>query len=353
MIHFLLLLPILTTAISLRGRKLTPKLAFIELFLFTALRYQFGNDYLNYYRSYQLIKEDRPYFANEPLFYWFCRLTPNFYVMVAIMSAIYVYALYKLITENIELRYTWMAMAILLVNPYIFLMDLSAMRQCMAIVMFLAAVHYAEQKNVIAYCIWVILAALFHNSAIVLLPVYWFLQIRKTKRLYVIAAIALIIVFLSYQESFMSLVEWVLGQLNIVNYNYYFETTTGNSLRSVVLSSIILFYASINLYFIKDKKTEIYTKLWFIALMCNVLSYRLSMFTRIEMYFSVFSVVAFPVIYLKNRRTPIFRRKFMNLLNNYVFPALICTIHILRYYSFFTTPLWEPFYTYHTILELL
>lgn len=77
-----------------------------------------------------------------------------------------------------------------------------------------------------------------------------------------------------------------------------------------------------------------------------MLAFRVSMLTRLEMYFDIFSIVAFPRMLARPRRD----ETLPGFLNNVVFPAAILLILLLRYDSFFHNPMWERFCTYRTIL---
>ena len=51
-----------------------------------------------------------------------------------------------------------------------------------------------------------------------------------------------------------------------------------------------------------DGKTASYTKIYLVAIICGLLAYRVSAFTRIQMYFDVFSVVYLPYLFAENAK---------------------------------------------------
>lgn len=355
MVHLVLLFPILTSLFAPKNKKLFVRLAFFELFLFAALRYQFGNDYISYYQHYLTIQQGGNPFRMEVLFTALCRIMPSYYWLVAFISLIYVGALYFLVNRNIDKKYIWSSLALLLINPYVFLIDVSAMRQCLAISIFIVALDFAFNRKIIPYMALIITAAAIHTSAIILIPIYWYVNIKKFNKPAVILVVCLLAVMLINEDLFNNTVGWVLRLLEgrtSWSYSNYFEEGGRNTLRATLLSSISLVYILLNLPHVQGK-AFFFAKLWLLAVVLNMLGYRLSMLSRIEMYFNIFSIVAFPLIWHQGRSRRFFKSSLMNTINRILLPVLMVVVLLLRYYSFFTNPLWERFATYHTILELL
>ena len=95
------------------------------LFLFAALRYGFGNDYFSYYRCFLEIRQmgANP-FPGEPLFAALNGILPHYYCLIVLTSLLLVRSLYGLTRQNVPLKWTWLAVAVLIGNPYLFLMNL-------------------------------------------------------------------------------------------------------------------------------------------------------------------------------------------------------------------------------------
>lgn len=354
MVHVVLVITFFLAVLG-RKRKIFLKVAFVNLFIFAALRYDFGSDYLSYYEKYSLITEygQNP-FSTEILYTMLNYIMPNFYILIVVTSAVWVITLYWFINKNIlniTPKYVWISVGILLINPYIFLIELSSIRQCMALCLFIIAVEFACEKKLIWYLVFVFSATLFHLSAIVLLPLYWYINEQKITKKIVFPSLVVIVFLILNENVLKDIIYMVLELFDSPNYYYYFSQGSGNSLRATLLSSITLVYICINLPKMKGKGM-IYSKLWLLGMICNVLAYRISMLTRVEMYFSVFSIVAFPMIILENRRYNFRKNQAMKFVNIYVFPTLIAVIYMFRYYSFFINPLWESFKDYKTIFSL-
>jgi transmembrane protein EpsG len=123
------------------------------------------------------------------------------------------------------------------------------------------------------------------------------------------------------------------------NYIYYYEKGFQNCLRATLISSFFFFLVAFNMNKLKGKNT-IYGKLALISTILSILAYKVSMITRVVMYFDIFMIIAIPTIFIKMNRG--LKKKLLFL--------IMLTIYLLRYYSFFTNPLWESFVKYKTIL---
>lgn len=358
MIH-IILFSVIVIALLGRKSKIGHKIAFLLLALFSAIRYEYGNDYLSYLKKFQYIKMgyESP-FDNEILYTLLNRMMPSFYLLIAVTSIFYIYQIYKLLENNLKIKQIWLGLFIFLINPYLYLMNLSAIRQCIAMCFFIIAVSFAHRKELKKYVLFIVIAALFHKSAILLLPVYVLMSEKSVKKRHVLLIVAAIMLGLSF-SGIHDVVELVLSFFNDVNYMYYMQDAATNSLRATILSGIYLIYILFNLPKLKGKYV-IYGKLYLISTILAVLAYRLSMFTRIQMYFDIFSVVILPYLFCENFRNGKIKIYLKNdwktiwgFTNQYILPALMIAIYFLRYYSFFTNPMWKSFAEYRTILDLL
>ena len=297
-------------------------------------------------------------FSGEPLFNMLNHVVPSFFVLVAIISAVFVYIIYRLISGNLPSGYVWVGVFIFLFNPYLFLVNLSALRQCLAMCAFIIAVNAAYKKRFLLYVVLVAIGALCHKSAWVLLPVYFFINAKPVKKSHV-AVIAAAILMLLFAVNIQAVVESVAVWFDSANYIYHATQGVTNTLRATLLTSIFLIYTLFNLPKLQGKAL-VYGKLCLVSCALGVLAFRLSMLTRIQMYFEMFSVVALPQIYIAvKNQGPVYAdyRNAMgslwHIINRYALPILIVVIYLLRYYSFFTNPMWESFVEYHTIFSLL
>lgn len=348
--HLLFFGSTLLTAFKKRKRT-NLAVAFILLFVFAALRYNFGNDYPAYFENFLKVKAGLSVYGDQVLFEWLNRYSPSYYFLIAVTSLFTIYTFYWLIRNYVSEKCWPMAMLILLINPYLFLMSLSAIRQTISMCLFIFSIHFAYKRKPIPYFLLIAAASLFHTSALLLLPVYFIANEKKFSKTFSAVTVFATVLLLVSSSLFSNIIESMLSAIDVSNYWYYYKQDEGNSLRATLLSAVYFIYVVINLPYLKGK-TLMFSKLYLLAAICALLSYKVSMITRVQQYFDIFSIVSLPMIMEANLERCKGLR-LMNVLNRYIFPLLILAIYVLRYYSFFTNPLWEPFTEYHTIFEVL
>ena len=156
MVHLVLASSVLIAMVGHKRSKYTYIVSCLLLFAFAALRYMYGNDYGNYYANYFRIHAGVKDVYDEWLFTLLNQISPSFFSLIAVSSAVFVYCIYRLIVDNLSADFAWIGLLIFVVNPYLFLMNLSALRQCIAMVAFIAAVHFAirylHRWHSVPYC---------------------------------------------------------------------------------------------------------------------------------------------------------------------------------------------------------
>lgn len=348
MVHVIFFFSTLLSALSSRYGKQILLFTFFILFIFAAIRYGYGNDYFAYKEGFNSIHAGY-HVIFEPLYVQINKLCPSFEFVVIISSICSILPAYYLINRYVCKKYQWISIFIFVFNPYIFLVGLSAIRQTMALSLFILAINFSKNKRILPYIICIILACLIHTSAIILLPFY-FLANKKhiDKRWIFIVLLGLLFMIVYGKDIVNSILQSFAGELSL-NYSYYLFEEESNSLRSIILTSITLIYIAINIPHLEGS-TLMFSKLYFIGCIFGILAYHVSMLTRLQMYFDIFSIVSIPMIMCHNNTQRTLKNEVGLLVNKYFLPVLIFVVYGLRYYSFFTNPLWESFYVYHTIL---
>jgi hypothetical protein len=151
----------------------------------------------------------------------------------------------------------------------------------------------------------------------------------------------------------------VVSWFNDKNYQYFANQDLTNSTRATLLTSAYFIYTLFNLPKLEGKAL-VYGKIYLFSPILGIFAYRMAMFTRFQMYFDFFSVVALPQIFIAvNKQGPISinRRNVLltmwDCINKYALPILLIVIYLLRYYSFFTNPEWWLFFKYYTIFRVI
>lgn len=350
LVHLVLITSIFVAFSSYKGQKLISP-SFVLIGLFAVFRYEFGNDYSSYKRWYDHIKAggESPY-KGEFGFSLLNRISPSFFLIIATTTIFFLVVIYFLIKDNLDANFGSIAFLIFIINPYLFLVNLSAIRQCIALCIFIISLTFAKNKNFKIYVLLIILAALFHASAVLLIPVYFIINDRKITRIHALIIGVIMTVLLLADVLIETVLKTGLEIISRPDYIHYFNEGSSNSLRATILTGIYFVYVLINLKNLKGFHL-ICGKLYLFGLVFGVLAYHFAMFTRLQMYFDIFSIITIPAIlqyHVNNDEGKVSR--FFNL---YAFPAIILLIYILRYISFFNNPIWKSFTSYHTIFEAI
>lgn len=358
MIHLFLIVALILSGLTVvmpNNRKKPMFFSFVLLFVVAALRDEYGNDF----EPYKIIFENAQLDINsanvEVGYFELNKLFPSYHLLLATLSLLYLFVAYKLIVENVDRKYHFFSVFILLFNPYLFLLSFSSLRQTLVLCIFIIALNIKSKRKsieVLSYLLIILASALIHQTAILLLPMYFYFNLARTKRVERIERIVFIvlpIVLLAASSLLNNLINYVLGYFgNNLNYLSYIENNTPNSLRSTLLTAVFYVYVVFNLNKVEGKAYQ-YSRMYLCGLFFAILSYRYNMFGRFQMYFDIFGIVSLPMI-LNGCKTKMQGTGIAKLMNRYLFPAVIVAIFILRYYSFFTTPLWEYFFEYKTFL---
>lgn len=338
MVHIVFLSALFCTIPELNKKYPFRFFTFAILFVFMALRYDYGNDYMAYLDIHSSINSGlNAWGANDILFRTLNIAIPNFFVLIALISLFYLIVVWYLIKNNLKPNQYWFAVLILLINPYLFLIHLSALRQTLALCFFVFAVSFATKRKLIPYVLCILLAAGMHSSAIILMPLYFLLTEKPYSKKYLFVTIS-VLGLLLFTPLFDIIANKALDYLPN-HYRFYYNQGLQNSIRATLISSFYLFLIAFNLGKLKGKEI-IYGKLSLIATILSVLAIKVSMITRVGMYFDLFLIITIPHIFSKIEKK-IYRQ---------ILFIVLIGIYLLRYYSFFTTPLWESFREYQTIL---
>jgi len=313
---------------------------FSTLFLFLALRYDYGNDYMSYFNIHAAINAGLPSWGQDDiLFKYLNLLIPNFYWFIVIISLFYILTIYYLIKSNLKIKEYWFAGLLLLINPYLFLVHLSSLRQTLAICFVIFSINFVIKKKPFMYYLFIIIAMGFHKSAMVLLPVYFILNDSKIKKKWSVLIYGLLAVLIG-TPLFETILYRVLEYFPRY-YTYYFKQGLQNSLRATLISSLFFFFVIFNINKLEGKEI-IYGKLSLIATIISLLAIRASMITRIGMYFDIFLILTIPQIFSRIRGKA----------NRQILFIIMISIYLLRYVSFFNNPIWiEAYSVYRTILS--
>ncbi len=256
MISYIFLFIIIITGIisfDFVQKKQTKKMVVIFIIgfiiLFQGLRsFDVGRDLQNYMRNYYSLESFSiidlfKYNDSEYLYFlvgkFFNFLNLDFRIMLFFTSFM-TYGLLGIMSYKYSKNPVMSIFIFITLGLFVF--SLSGLRQSIAIGISLIAFHYIKNKKFIKYLILIIIAALFHESAIFTLPIYFLYNAKKRSNLQLASIPIFIIVFIFRQEITTYITHLYNPDHNIIE--------TGA--RNMMLLFIIIYIASMYVTKITD-----------------------------------------------------------------------------------------------------
>lgn len=291
------------------------EISFFIIFLFTALRFNFGTDYEGYLESFNYIIKSHSIrsinfnsFLFEPawavLNYIFKPI--GFFGFIIVLSAFICYTYYFIIKKYVDPKYYWFAIFIYVFSFDIMWIQFSALRQALAIAIFIHSVKYLnEKRNPVIYILLNLLGASFHTSAYFMLPlvIFSFKKIRNSKLLGIIILAIFWGILLEGHKLIPKLME-LTAYISKDSYISKFEREISTSITligSLIWGTLLM----IIIYYSKYQKDEAKNLFYLSALytLVYVFTPLVWLADRMGYYFAPFNIVVYPlIIYYEKRK---------------------------------------------------
>ena len=252
---------LLSSFASIRSKKHTLVLLIlvtIWLILFAGLRYEVGLDYDAYRNFFQTITTNPD--MHMELGFRFFTLILNlldfdyqimFFIVSLVTISLFVYFYYN------YSKLPLLSIFLFLTMPLYFLLSFNTIRQCLAIAIFTLAIKYILNKSFIKFLIILIIASLFHKSALLMIPLY-FINKPPSLKLYLVLSFI-----------FMSLLFFIEVLVDFVGFSVIY---LDNTLFNPGVDSKIYIYLLVFLYlyykrtiFRKDNYFNLFLNMYFLS----------------------------------------------------------------------------------------
>lgn len=193
--------------------------------------------------------------------------------------------------------------------------SLLGIRQSIAIALFFYSIKFIIEKKITYYAIFIIIASLFHTSALILLPIYFLNRINFNRMLIFILYVSSIFLTSStfLHEQFSNVILNLSKYVDFINtYASSIETSYFKTDLSRVDSGYGVFLRQITtLYIIYKSKNileripnlKIYFLLYLIYAILSNIFFSIDLITRIILYFNIcFPIVLGATLYFFNNR---------------------------------------------------
>ncbi|MGN1457111.1 MAG: EpsG family protein [Acutalibacteraceae bacterium] len=275
-------------------------LAFTQLGIISILRYHIGFDYNMYAVGFNFMNEDgfavMSYKDWEigfvfltkllaiflPDFIWYI----GFFVIVALVpTAIFIY-------KNSDMP--WVS-TVLYVNLFLFFMTMNFLRQAAALSIIMLSWHFMKKNKIIPFIITVIAASLFHQTALVMIVVYFLVKMKSGIK-EIIFYLYLLLWFYISSTGFINLITSFVHE----EYSDSAFVREGLSfvyaLLPIAVVVIAFFLVQINTIVV-DREVQYIINMSLIYAILSVTMLRHSIIERLTYYFAIFLIILVPIIY--------------------------------------------------------
>ena len=176
--------------------------------------------------------------------------------------------------------------------------NFAGLRQGIAIAIIFFAYKYIVENKLSKFICCIILATLFHASAIIFLPIYFIRQIKITKIKIVLFAIIAILIYVFKNQIFIIINSFLYD-------NYSMSNTNSINWMLLCICMLILCYLFYKAVIKNDKNNQKLYIITTIGCMCMLFSQIASDTMRIANYFYIFIIILIPEVLncLKNKTT--------------------------------------------------
>lgn len=333
------------------------KFSILTVFLFLALRYDYGNDYMSYLNYFVKVNSEshlNPEIVrikgNEIGWLYLNRFfglfgQSGFIAMTIVLAAFSSYVLFRFIKMHVPPQYYWFAIFFYVFNFETMLILCSAMRQAVAISLFLLAFEFIYKKNILKYLVLIYIGTLFHSSAAFLFPLF-LLGYRnfRINNKHIVVVIAIFVGFVVFNKELYNLFFQFTSQSK--QFDFYSVYTRDVKFLSVGIGFAInlLIYTIVMVVSKKVENEEkfIYPKIVMISLLIIPLSLLTPLITRLNYYLLPIMVVVFPIAFNQI--------KYLTVRRSFLFLVVLFTLY--TFVAFFESPVHGPYYKeYKTIFS--
>lgn len=271
---------------------------FTILFLLSALRMEVGNDYETYVDTFHEIYVGG-YVVTEPLFNVvvkiICELSggENYLLVFAVFAFVTIWLFLKVMYEQTD---DFPLVFFLFMTLGIYFRTFNTVRYYFVLAITLFSFRYIFRKEYGKFILLIVLAAFFHKSVLVVIPIY-FIANMKWKKWYVAVLSIGAAGMLLFQDLIMKI---ALELYPSYKDTIYLETETGlaGNLMSILrcVAVLVLALLCIKESWMEDEKNQFYIKLNFLAVLLYLCGSFLPLVGRIGYYLITSQILLIPAI---------------------------------------------------------
>lgn len=288
-----------------RGKLWFLLLSFGQMFLLVWARYRVGFDYDMYAKGFVIMSREGfstlSYLDWEPGFVVFTKLmgllTNSIPVYMGVIAALCLFSwgfFFYRYSPNV-----WLS-TVLFVNLYFLYFNMNFLRQAIAVAITLFAWPFLKNRKFWPFLGLVLLASLFHTTALILLPVYALVRLRPGTGQLLLYGYALLFFYIS-SEGILNLLTMVFHE-EYANSIFLQGVSVFYVVAPVVLLALLLLYQKRMLAHAEENRYLI--GLVFFGVFCLVMMSRHAILERLSYYAFAYVMIAIPALLEALKVTP-------------------------------------------------
>ncbi len=209
-------------------------------------------------------------------------------VFFTILALFFAYSLGRFITKNSKNRFMSL-MLYFTVGAFTF--QITGVRQSLAMAILLFSFEYIKKRKLVKFLIIVIVASLFHQSAICIIPMYFLAYIKMN----LISCAVFVLgggIMCVYSRSLLQLFHSILGKYD----HYGYSGFEGGAVFVVImyLITIVVSYMFMKSLDKQDKHNVFFFNMTFVSLLLYILRYFVMIAERVGFYYQFAFIILLP-----------------------------------------------------------
>lgn len=290
--------------------------AFFVMWLIAGLRFETGGDWTSYTDFFRDVEPLDKVMANKAPVFTESYMEPAYKLLNSVVKSLggNIQAIFLIVAllntillfQSVKKYTTYPLIGVMIYfSSLYFLLDMLAMRQGVAVLLFFTSIAYIQERKFWRFLITMGIAFIFHRSCILLFPFYFIINRNFSNKGHVFVFIFSLAIFglqIHWMGKMLSVVAGIIGGKNGDIINMYLKSTTygANRLLSVgVLINVILF----TLFMVR--RTELdklkYFNIFFNLFMANIIVFFvfyefIEISNRYRSYFLISNLILLPYL---------------------------------------------------------
>lgn len=269
---------------------------FLPLFIYGAIRVDYGNDYSSYEELFNLIHGHSDFDLDRDLhaelgYQLLNKIIPSYRLLLVLSAFILSFSLGVFCCKNIPQKYLWLAIILIFLNPEKNVFGvLVGIRNGLVISSFILLSDYIHKRKWLPFMAFTVALSYIHTSALFYLPIAYFVGFNKpfkTKEIWIWCAALLALITVSMTDLSRAFFAFIENDIFARYETYLYEEMQRGVLIvgvSVVNIVLLLFYFSSRGYALSESENSmirlgiLYSAMFFLGSLSMRASYFYDMF---------------------------------------------------------------------------